>query len=209
MHPRPATRNRPTARRRRVSILLTFTLPASQPVPALCRPLCSLDDEYMQAWWTALQQFMPAVQQTLADDPAWLGGGGASLDRESLIRLTSTVFTWVSWVHEDVGHAASYFVYNPTLTPMAVSAHEEEPGIPLNPFALVVNAYRTFVFLDRAKLLDPPPDWWFDGVAEDKQCFLNFQVALRDLGDNDAAFSECGTTGFYSCVEDVETAVSS
>ena len=30
-----------------------------------------------------------------------------------LVKVVSTVMVWVSWIHEDVGHAASYFVYNP------------------------------------------------------------------------------------------------
>ena len=115
---------------------------------------------------------------------------------------------WVSWIHEDVGHAASYFVYNPTLTPMCV-ADDGVDGVPLNTVALNVNAYRTFVFLDRAKLLDPPPDFWFSDASGDRVCYEAFQASLRKLGDDDKAFSECGATGFYSCVEDVETAVSS
>ena len=106
-----------------------------------------------------------------------------------------------------VGHSASYLVYNPTLTPMQVAADGE--GIPLNPVSFNTDAYRSFVFLERAPLLDPPPDFWFDAAAGDRQCYTNFQHALRTLGDSDTAFSECGTTGFYSCVENVETAVSS
>ena len=49
----------------------------------------------------------------------------------------------------------------------------------------------------------------FDDTKGDRQCYLDFQSALRNLGSVDVAFSECGETGFYSCVEDVETAVSS
>ena len=68
-------------------------------------------------------------------------------------------------------------------------------------------AYRGFVFLERAKLLGEPPSHWFG--AEDKQCFTDFQAALTALGKSDDAFSECDDTGFYTCVERVETAVSS
>merc|ERR1712110_230339 len=97
---------------------------------------------------------------------------------------------------EDVGHAASYFVYNPTLSPMQVPTDGE--GIPLNSFSFNTDAYRTFVFLERAKLLDPPPDFWFSNASNDRQCFTTFQNQLRTLGASDTAFSECGTTGFYS-----------
>jgi len=163
------------------------------------------DDPTMQAWWLSLQQHMPSVARTLADDPAWLSDG--TLTREALVRLTSTIFTWVSWIHEDVGHSASYLVYNPTLTPMQVAS--DGVGIPLNPVSFNTDAYRTFVFLERARLLDPPPDFWFSAASGDRTCYVTFQDALRALGANDSAFSECGRTGFYSCVEDVETAVSS
>jgi len=165
-----------------------------------------LTDPIMLRWWADLQVYMPAVSQTLAEDAAWLSDG--ELTRQSLTRLASTVFLWVSWIHEDVGHAASYFVYNPTHTPMQVPA-DGGPGIPLNSFSFNTDAYRTFVFLERAKLLDPPPSFWFSPTAGDEQCYVAFQAALRHLGANDTAFSECGQTGFYSCVEDVETAVSS
>ena len=49
----------------------------------------------------------------------------------------------------------------------------------------------------------------FSDASGDRVCYEAFQSSLRKLGDDDKAFSECGATGFYSCVEDVETAVSS
>ena len=165
-----------------------------------------LADAKMAAWWADLQQYMPAISNTLESDGDWLNGGTLTMD--VLVKVVSTVMVWVSWIHEDVGHAASYFVYNPTLTPMCV-ADDGVDGVPLNTVALNVNAYRTFVFLDRAKLLDPPPDFWFSDASGDRVCYEAFQSSLRKLGDDDQAFSECGATGFYSCVEDVETAVSS
>ena len=85
---------------------------------------------------------------------------------------------------------------------------EDGEGIPIRPFSFNVAAYRGFVFLERGQLLDTPPDFWFKSGA-DKTCFTNFQDALRELGSSDPAFSECDKTGFYSCVNRVETAVSS
>mmetsp|Transcript_43405 Transcript_43405/g.72162 ORF Transcript_43405/g.72162 Transcript_43405/m.72162 type:complete len:117 (-) Transcript_43405:146-496(-) len=114
---------------------------------------------------------------------------------------------WVSWVHEDVGHAASYFVYNPVHTPMCVV--DDGIGVPTNSFNFNVFGYRNFVFLERNKLLEEPPLFWFDASTGDAACLANFQNALAELGTEDVAFSECGKTGFYSCVDHVETAVSS
>merc|ERR1712129_61524 len=121
--------------------------------------------------------------------------------------VTRTLFVWLSWVHEDVGHAAAAYVYNPVHTPMAVP--EDGEGVPLSSWAFNTLAYRGFVFLNRAKLLETAPEHWFDKDREDMKCFIDFQEALRELGRTDKAFSECDKEGFYSCVERVETGVSS
>lgn len=131
------------------------------------------------------------------------------------------LMVWLSWIHEDVGHSAAAFVYNPVHTPMAVPM--DGIGVPLASWAFNVLAYRGFVFLQRAVLLGQPPDFWFDKPkctgswmtkkcstpVDDRKCFIDLQVSLTDLGAHDPAFSECDTDGFYSCVERVETAVSS
>jgi hypothetical protein len=59
------------------------------------------------------------------------------------------------------------------------------------------------------RMLDPAPPQWFGAESGDNQCWADLQAALRHLGDTDDAFSQCGETGFYSCVKDVETGVSS
>merc|ERR1719162_2515848 len=71
-----------------------------------------------------------------------------------------TLMVWLSWIHEDVGHSAAAFVYNPVHTPMAVPM--DGIGVPLASWAFNVLAYRGFVFLQRAVLLGQPPDYWFD-----------------------------------------------
>lgn len=51
-------------------------------------------------------------------------------------------------------------IYDPVHAPMFVPA--DGFGVPMAPFTLVASAYRDFVLLERPKLLDPPPDHWFD-----------------------------------------------
>ena len=46
-----------------------------------------LTDPLMLEWWQDLQQFMPAVAQTLTDDPGWLSDG--RLTRDALVKLSS------------------------------------------------------------------------------------------------------------------------
>ena len=129
------------------------------------------------------------------------------MSKETVINVVSTIATWVSWIHEDVGHSAAAYVYNPIHTPMCVP--EDGVGIPLRSHAFNVAAYRGFVFLHGSVLLDEPAPHWFAGNKKDKTCFTKFQDALKELGANDSAFSACDKTGFYSCVDRVETAVSS
>eukprot|EP00039_Didymoeca_costata_P031003 m.32650 g.32650 ORF g.32650 m.32650 type:complete len:694 (+) comp8434_c0_seq2:101-2182(+) len=163
------------------------------------------EDETLKAWWQSMRDHLPSIQRTLEKNPGYLTNG--ELTYTSLSRVLSIIMLWVSWIHEDVGHAASYFVYNPIHTPMCVEQNGD--GVPLNSFGFNVFGYRNFVFLERAKFLDSPPNFWFSETANDKQCYTTFQNALKALGDNDEAFANCGQQGFYSCVADVETAVSS
>lgn len=86
---------------------------------------------------------------------------------------------------------------------------EDGVGIPLRSHAFNVAAYRGFVFLERGALLDEPPSFWFSADSNDRQCFTTFQDELRELGASDGLFSQCDTNRFYSCVDRVETAVSS
>ena len=162
--------------------------------------------------WANLEKYLPAFQRakahTEADLKTWLEGG--KLNRNTLKNLLRTVMVWVSWIHEDVGHSAAAYVYNGEHTPMCIP--EDGEGIPLKSFTFNAAAYRGFVFLHRATLLEEPPAYWFkDGKADaaDKKCYTDFQAALTELGASDPAFSECDTDGFYSCVNRVETAVSS
>merc|ERR1711865_1063939 len=181
-------------------------------------------NKLLKEWWSNLEEFLPAFQRAKNHSAVggargfdmrkdkllkgWLDGG--KLTEETLVKVVRTVMVWVSWIHEDVGHSAAAYVYNGIHTPMCVP--EDGVGIPLRSFAFNAAAYRGFVFLHRATLLEPPPAYWFNGVegdAGDKKCFTDFQKSLRSLGDTDSAFSECDTSGFYSCVARVETAVSS
>ncbi len=161
-------------------------------------------DPLVRKWWAELIRYMPALRRSIA---AKDGFASETLTKQSLVNVLKTLFTWVSWVHEDVGHSAAAYVYNPVHTPMAVPA--DGAGIPLKMVAFNVAAYRMFVFLERAKLLGPAPAHWFSTAAGDQQCFTSFQSQLKALGVSDPAFSECDTKGFYSCVARVETCVSS
>lgn len=143
-------------------------------------------------------------------------------DRKSLVQILRTLMLWVSWIHEDVGHAAATFIHNPVYTPIFVP--KDGIGIPIVPYTLAVAAYRNFVFLKRPTLLDAPPDHWFDEhkickkkliflkscdePARDKQCYVNLQENLKGLAANDVLFKQCGQNHFYSCVHDVETSAS-
>jgi len=162
-------------------------------------------DAMINNWWTEMKLYLPSIAQAVKQHPDWIDNG--DLTRESLTKVVTTIQTWVSHIHEDVGHSAAYVVYNPVHTPMMVPL--DGIGIPFNSFAFNTNAYRTFVFLERAKLLEEPAEFWFDATTNDKQCYTTMQDTYRGFGANDDAFSHCGTTGFYSCVEFVETSVSS
>eukprot|EP01063_Lacrimia_lanifica_P029598 TRINITY_DN4559_c0_g1_i1.p1 TRINITY_DN4559_c0_g1~~TRINITY_DN4559_c0_g1_i1.p1 ORF type:complete len:484 (+),score=225.33 TRINITY_DN4559_c0_g1_i1:970-2421(+) len=160
-----------------------------------------LNDVAVQKWWGSMFDHIPALKRVNPDN----GWAGRTLTRKGLVNVLKVMTTWLSWVHEDVGHSAAAYVYNPVHTPMAVPA--DGKGIPFRMVSFNVAAYRGFVFLNRAKLLDAPPADWH--VGKDEQCYLDFQEALRDLGDNNPDFAKCGADGFYSCVDQVETAVSS
>lgn len=179
------------------------------------------DDAAVQAWWTSMVDHMPALRRATELNPEW--APASNITFEGLTRVLRTLLVWLSWIHEDVGHSAASYVYNPVHTPMNIP--EDGVGVPLFSYVFNTAAYRGFVFLERAQLLDTPPSHWFDSEAcsgfwmwkkcwtptTDKgfQCFTNFQQSLKKLGDVDKAFSECDKTGFYSCVNRVETAVSS
>jgi hypothetical protein len=162
------------------------------------------DDTVVSSWWTKLVDKLPALKRSISQDIQWSGGG--IVTRMGLIHVLRTLMVWMSWIHEDVGHSTAAYVYNPIHTPMQVPSDGE--GIPLHPHLFNNIAYRTFVFLNRAKLLDPPPNFWFSETTRDKQCFVDFQVSFAGLAQK-PMFSDCGKTGFYSCMSQVETSVSS
>jgi hypothetical protein len=162
------------------------------------------EDTLAQGWWQSMIKHIPSLRRATVTSPDWAGPG--ALTKDTLRRVLRTLFTWLAWVHEDVGHSAAAYVYNPVHTPMCVP--EDGEGVPIHSFVFNALAYRGFVFLERAKLLDEPPSFWFGGQG-DNQCFASFQDALRELGRSDPAFSECDKDGFYSCVDRIETAVSS
>jgi len=179
-------------------------------------------DGALQAWWTNMVSHMPALKRATKLNPEW-----ASLSQptyKDIKNVMRVLIVWLSWIHEDVGHSAASYVYNPVHTPMCVP--EDGVGVPARSYLFNVAAYRGFVFLERAALLDSDlPTYWFDTEecsgwgwwrrcytpANDPglKCYLNFQNELKLLGQEDVAFSECDKHGFYSCVERVETAVSS
>jgi len=161
-------------------------------------------DPVLKAYWKSLIDHLPSLKLAVQRHPSW---ASHDVTEDSFKHVARTIMVWLSWIHEDVGHSAAAYVYNPVYTPMCVP--EDGVGVPMPSWVFNSVAYRGYVFLHRAELLDPPPDFWFDGNAGTRQCFTNFQEALRRLGREDPAFSECDKTGFYSCVDRVETAVSS
>lgn len=163
-------------------------------------------DSYLTDWWHSLVFHLPSLRRATEKNPSWSGSGNEA-SRSQLIRVLSTIMVWVSWIHEDVGHSAAAYVNNPIYTPMCVP--EDGVGVPLRSWVFNAMAYRGFVFLHRSVLLDEPPAFWFDGNVESRKCFATFQDSLRSLGESDVAFSECDKNGFFSCVDRVETAVSS
>jgi hypothetical protein len=145
-----------------------------------------------------------------------------TLSRNALRNVLRTLMVWVSWVHEDVGHSAAAFLYNPVYTPTFVPSDGE--GIPVVPYAVSVALHRSAMMVERGKLLSDAADSWFDnGVCDqfpnmfnhcrqqqgDRQCFVTFQDKLQRLGAQDEAFRKCDREGFYSCVDRVETSASS
>lgn len=163
------------------------------------------NDGVLQAWWQSMIDHIPSLKRATQLSSGWANPGKLTLD--SLSHVARVLMVWLSWIHEDVGHAAAAYVYNPVYTPMCVP--EDGIGVPAASWSFNAAAYRGFVFLHRASLLEQPPDFWFDGNDACRQCFTTFQDTLRALGNDDVAFSECEKTGFYSCVDRVETAVSS
>jgi hypothetical protein len=150
-------------------------------------------DKELQAWWKSMIDHLPSLKRTTKQNPEW-----ASTDKLTFTSLkhVQTLIVWLSWIHEDVGHSAASYVYNPVYTPMCVP--EDGVGAPLYSWVFNAVAYRGFVFLCRAELLDEPPD--FDGNEGCRTCFADFQKTLRQLGAENPAFSECDKDGFFSCV---------
>jgi len=177
------------------------------------------EDKDIQHWWSEMLKYLHPLRRAVEKSPGWVSEKPTA---ESLRHSLRTLLVWLSWIHEDVGHSAASYVYNPVYTPMCVP--EDGVGVPVASFAFNVAAYRGFVFLERSVLMDEPPSFWFDSeecsgmwwwrkctaASSDKslQCFKTFQTGLRKLGE-EKAFSDCDKTGFYSCIDRVETAVSS
>lgn len=178
------------------------------------------EDPDIQHWWSVMVRQLRPLRRAIGTAPDFATAAPTSRGLRQTLR---TILVWVSWIHEDVGHSAASYVYNPVYTPMCVP--EDGLGVPVISFAWNTAAYRGFVFLERATLLEDPPGFWFDSVecqglwwwrhcaapSGDKSlgCFTRFQEKLRKLGEEDKAFSECEKNGFYSCAGRVETAVSS
>jgi hypothetical protein len=162
-------------------------------------------DGLLQAWYGAIIDHLPALKSATKENPEWAAPGKLTL--RTLKNVLRTLFVWLSWIHEDVGHSAASYVYNPIHTPMNVPT--DGVGVPALSWTFNALAYRGFVFLHRSVLMDEPPAFWFEGKDATRQCFTDFQESLAHLGRSDPAFSECDKTGFYSCVNRVETAVSS
>lgn len=149
---------------------------------------------------------------------------------ESLVRVLSTLLVWVSWVHEDVGHASAAFVYNPVHTPGFVPS--DGRGIPVAALAFRVAAFRSFVALERPKLFDRASDMLFanhtrctksaktsftscrsEVSGEEVLSLSEFQSDMGRLKKSDATFQACDDHGlqhsFFSCTDDVESSASS
>jgi len=144
-------------------------------------------------------------------------------DVATMKRVLRTLIVWLSWIHEDVGHSSAALIYNPVHTPLFVP--DDGVGIPMVPLAMVINVYRSFVFVERAALLDAPAEYWFehkkckktflflkscDDAVPDKTCYTDFQEQLKQLPlTSSSIYSDCNDKGFYSCVDRVETSASS
>ena len=85
-----------------------------------------LNDAQIQSWWSDLMKYLPALRRTYTKEgkvyPGWNLRSDKKVDRTTLISFASTIAVWVSWIHEDVGHAAASLVYNSVHTPMFVVA---------------------------------------------------------------------------------------
>lgn len=153
-------------------------------------------------------------------NPALLEGLPA-LNAKALRNVLRTVMVWMSWIHEDVGHSAASLVYSPIYTPTFVP--EDGVGIPVVPLNLALTAYRNFVFVERAKLTDTAPPFWFDRKLcekymvvfntctkkkDDKLCFTDFQDKLKQLS-LEPEFSDCDAGGVCSCMNRTEISASS
>merc|ERR1719226_118472 len=101
---------------------------------------------------------LPALKRATQQNPEW--ASASRLTRASLTRVLKTLLVWLSWIHEDVGHSAASYVYNPVHTPMCVP--EDGVGVPYPSYIFNVAAYRGFVFLERAVLTGESPTHWFD-----------------------------------------------
>jgi len=183
-------------------------------------------------WWKDMTTMAPPpIQPVIPTPPPQIGqgelpplpvpqSGTGELNVETLRNLLRTIMVWASWVHEEVGHGAAPLIYDPVNTPTFVP--EDGLGIPVVPLAAQTAAYRNFIFVERAKLLDPPPPFWFDHKwckkyllifnsctrnNGDKTCFTNFQDELKALS-SDPSFAKCDE-GLYPCLDRVETSASS
>lgn len=163
-----------------------------------------IKDEMINKWFKTMQMYIPSFNQSISENNKFYKNNILTYD--DLIETTSTLMLWVSLIHEDVGHSVSSFIYNPEYTPLVLL--KDNFDIPIYIESIIITAYRSFVFLERNKLLDKPFDYWYDN-DQDKYCFTDLQTKLKDLSINDNAFSNCGETGFYSCMQNVETSVSS
>merc|ERR1712048_1147386 len=117
-------------------------------------------DTLLAEWWSSMVKHLPSLRKAIKLNPDWVQEGADQLTKEGLRRLLRTLLVWLSWIHEDVGHSAASFVYNPVYTPMCVP--DDGVGVPLASYTFNVAAYRGFVFLERAVLTGESPTYWFD-----------------------------------------------
>eukprot|EP00931_Biecheleriopsis_adriatica_P059044 TRINITY_DN35269_c0_g1_i1.p1 TRINITY_DN35269_c0_g1~~TRINITY_DN35269_c0_g1_i1.p1 ORF type:complete len:1384 (-),score=308.98 TRINITY_DN35269_c0_g1_i1:77-4015(-) len=151
--------------------------------------------------------------------------GVPEITAESFMKVMRTLLVWISWIHEDVGHASAAFVYGPVETPGFVPV--DGRGIPAAAYLWRVAAFRNFVALERNKLTDRIDSSLFSNKTCAAQVvhgwtaceevvhgsllgnFLEFQKSIKDLGTNDPLFLQCGKGGFWSCMGQVESSASS